>query len=187
MQNFIVHASFNFSRNIFGILLTFWLAWRLYIRHTAFKRSGNIIQNQTKETKFKVTVEVPCILKSHLSMNLLKARGHKPNSCPYFWEFALLMLNWVSLLVFYVMCNDISVIYVTAQMCRRTEAELVMAFFFLLDLFFYGAVDDYSHLCDCTSTCKRAEEVWTAVGLFEIGLGAWEILPPGKYCFWNQV
>ena len=27
----------------------------------------------------------------------------------------------VSLLVFYVTCNDISVIYVTAQMCRRTE------------------------------------------------------------------
>ena len=27
----------------------------------------------------------------------------------------------LSLLVFYVTCNDISVIYVTAQMCRRTE------------------------------------------------------------------
>ena len=31
----------------------------------------------------------------------------------------------LSLLVFYVTCNDISVIYVTAQMCRRTEEEVV--------------------------------------------------------------
>ena len=30
-----------------------------------------------------------------------------------------------SLLVFYVTWNDISVIYVTAQMCRRTEEEVV--------------------------------------------------------------
>ena len=29
--------------------------------------------------------------------------------------------EFMSLLVFYVTCNDISVIYVTAQMCRRTE------------------------------------------------------------------
>ena len=31
----------------------------------------------------------------------------------------------VCVLVFYVTCNDISVIYVTAQMCRRTEKEVV--------------------------------------------------------------
>ena len=31
----------------------------------------------------------------------------------------------LSLLVFYVTCNDISVIYVTAQMCRRIEEEVV--------------------------------------------------------------
>ena len=31
----------------------------------------------------------------------------------------------LSLLVLYVTCNDISVIYVTAQMCRRTEEEVV--------------------------------------------------------------
>ena len=31
----------------------------------------------------------------------------------------------LSLLVFYVTCNDISVIYVTAHMCRRTEEEVV--------------------------------------------------------------
>ena len=31
----------------------------------------------------------------------------------------------LSLLVFYVTWNDISVIYVTAQMCRRTEEEVV--------------------------------------------------------------
>ena len=31
----------------------------------------------------------------------------------------------LSLLVFYVTCNDISVIYVTAQMCRRFEEEAV--------------------------------------------------------------
>ena len=31
----------------------------------------------------------------------------------------------LSLLVFYVTCNDISVIYVTAQMCRQTEEEVV--------------------------------------------------------------
>ena len=31
----------------------------------------------------------------------------------------------LSLLVFYITCNDISVIYVTAQMCRRTEEEVV--------------------------------------------------------------
>ena len=31
----------------------------------------------------------------------------------------------LSLLVFYVTCNDISVIYVTAQMCRRTEEEVL--------------------------------------------------------------
>ena len=30
------------------------------------------------------------------------------------------------LLVFYVTCNGISVIYVTAQMCRRTEEEEVV-------------------------------------------------------------
>ena len=30
----------------------------------------------------------------------------------------------LSLLVFYVTCNDISVIDVTAQMCRRTEEEV---------------------------------------------------------------
>ena len=30
----------------------------------------------------------------------------------------------LSLLVFYVTCDDISVIYVTAQMCRRTEEEV---------------------------------------------------------------
>ena len=38
---------------------------------------------------------------------------------------------WVtefSVLVFYVTCNDISVIYVTAQMCRRTEEEVVPKF-----------------------------------------------------------
>ena len=29
----------------------------------------------------------------------------------------------LSLLVFYVTCNDISVIYVTAQMCRWTDEE----------------------------------------------------------------
>ena len=31
----------------------------------------------------------------------------------------------VCLFVFYVTCNDISVIYVTAQMCRWTEEEVV--------------------------------------------------------------
>ena len=31
---------------------------------------------------------------------------------------------YVSLLVFYVTCNDISVIYMTAQMCKRTEEVL---------------------------------------------------------------
>ena len=31
----------------------------------------------------------------------------------------------LSLLVFYVTWNDILVIYVTAQMCRRTEEEVV--------------------------------------------------------------
>ena len=31
------------------------------------------------------------------------------------------------LFVFYVTCNDISVIYVTAQMCRRIEEEFVPA------------------------------------------------------------
>ena len=41
-----------------------------------------------------------------------------------------LFLGWIgwvklSLLVFYVTCNDISVIYVTVQMCRRTEDEVV--------------------------------------------------------------
>ena len=30
----------------------------------------------------------------------------------------------LGLLVFYVTCDDISVIYVTAQMCRRTEEEV---------------------------------------------------------------
>ena len=30
-------------------------------------------------------------------------------------------VNWLCVLVFYVTCNDISVKYVTAQMCRRTE------------------------------------------------------------------
>ena len=32
----------------------------------------------------------------------------------------------LSLLVFHVTCNDISVIYVTAQMCRRTEEVVLM-------------------------------------------------------------
>ena len=31
----------------------------------------------------------------------------------------------LSLLVFTVTCNDISVIYVATQMCRRTEEEVV--------------------------------------------------------------
>ena len=31
----------------------------------------------------------------------------------------------VCVLVFYVTCSDISVLYVTAQMCRRTEEEVV--------------------------------------------------------------
>ena len=31
----------------------------------------------------------------------------------------------LSLLVFYVTCNDMSVIYVTAQMCRWIEEEVV--------------------------------------------------------------
>ena len=31
----------------------------------------------------------------------------------------------LSLLVFNVTCNDISVIYVTAQMCKRTEEEVI--------------------------------------------------------------
>ena len=34
------------------------------------------------------------------------------------------MSGSLSLLVVYVTCNDISVIYVTAQMCRRTEEEV---------------------------------------------------------------
>ena len=29
-------------------------------------------------------------------------------------------------MVFYVTCNDISIIYVTAQICRRTEEEVVI-------------------------------------------------------------
>ena len=38
-----------------------------------------------------------------------------------------ILLFWVelNLLVFYVTCNDISVIYVTALMCRRTEEEVL--------------------------------------------------------------
>ena len=38
-----------------------------------------------------------------------------------------LYLYWVEfeLLVFYVTCNDVSVIYVTAQNCRQTEEEVV--------------------------------------------------------------
>ena len=39
----------------------------------------------------------------------------------YFLDFALLF----KLLVFYVTCNDISVIYVTAQICRPIEEEVV--------------------------------------------------------------
>ena len=34
-------------------------------------------------------------------------------------------LVWFGLLAFYVTCHDISVIYVTAQMCRRIEEEVV--------------------------------------------------------------
>ena len=34
-------------------------------------------------------------------------------------------LVWFGLLVFYITCNDISAIYVTAQMCRRTDEEVV--------------------------------------------------------------
>ena len=37
----------------------------------------------------------------------------------------LLSLLSLSLLVCYVTCNDISVIYVTAQMCRRIEEKVV--------------------------------------------------------------
>ena len=37
----------------------------------------------------------------------------------------VLYFNWFGLLEFYVTCNDISVIYVTAQMCRQTEEEVV--------------------------------------------------------------
>ena len=34
------------------------------------------------------------------------------------------ILSELSVLEFYVSCNDISVIYVTTQMCRRTEEEV---------------------------------------------------------------
>ena len=40
-------------------------------------------------------------------------------------HFADIFLLLVGLLVFYFTCNDISVIYVTAQMCRWTEEEVV--------------------------------------------------------------
>ena len=36
------------------------------------------------------------------------------------------ILYLFSLLVYYTTCNDISVIYVTAQMCTRTEGEVVV-------------------------------------------------------------
>ena len=38
-------------------------------------------------------------------------------------KFILISFD-LSLLVFYVTCNDSSVIYVTAQMCRRTEEDV---------------------------------------------------------------
>ena len=40
----------------------------------------------------------------------------------------LCVLVCICVLAFYVTCNDISVIYVTAQMCRRTEEEVVPMF-----------------------------------------------------------
>ena len=40
------------------------------------------------------------------------------------WNRAASQYNGVCVLEFYVTCNDISVIYVTAQMCRRIEKEL---------------------------------------------------------------
>ena len=35
------------------------------------------------------------------------------------------VVEFLILLVFYVTCNDISVIHVMAEMCRRTEKEVV--------------------------------------------------------------
>ena len=39
----------------------------------------------------------------------------------YVWGHIVSLYYSLSLLVLNVTCNDISVIYVTAQMCRRTE------------------------------------------------------------------
>ena len=48
-------------------------------------------------------------------------------SSKFHWKnmFLQMSLN-LSLLVFYVTCNDISVIYVQAQMCRRTEEVMYL-------------------------------------------------------------
>ena len=43
----------------------------------------------------------------------------------YVREFSIVNVH-VCVMEFYVTCNDISVIYVTAQMCRRTEEEVVL-------------------------------------------------------------
>ena len=45
----------------------------------------------------------------------------------YFWKIKILYPLYLSLslYVFYVTCNDISVIHVTAQMCRWIEEEVV--------------------------------------------------------------
>ena len=46
--------------------------------------------------------------------------------CAYFQNADLYKDECVSVLEFYITCNDISVIYVTAQMCRRTEEVVVL-------------------------------------------------------------
>ena len=57
-------------------------------------------------------------------------------------------LSW---LVFYVTCNGISVIYVTAQMCRRTEEEVVRT---------YGRAPNAIDISQGSFTCPSYTDTW---------------------------
>ena len=70
----------------------------------------------------KVTMSLPLVSFNLKGFLLLSMHAKYEVCIVYLIRFKLSL----SLLVFYITCNDISVIYVTArQMCRRIEEEVV--------------------------------------------------------------
>ena len=75
---------------------------------------------------FFMLVYMKCCIFSLCNYRILnEIRGHLVLSCLWLCGKTFTLVIWVlSLLVFNVTCNDISFIYETVQMCRRTEEEV---------------------------------------------------------------